>query len=53
MKENKRLWRILIPIVILFSLAGLVYTIVRIAHEDDPQDTTPATESSAPCRHPR
>ena len=47
MKENKRLWRILIPIVFLFSLAGLVYTIVRIAHEDDPRDTTPTTESSA------
>ena len=52
MKENKRLWRILIPIVFLFSLAGLVYTIVRIAHEDDPQDTTPATESSAPADTP-
>lgn len=52
MKENKRLWRILIPIVFLFSLAGLVYTIVRIAHEDDPRDTTPATESSAPADTP-
>lgn len=48
MKENKRLWRILIPIVFLFSLAGLVYTMGCIAHEDDPQDTTPATESSTP-----
>lgn len=48
MKENKRLWRILIPIVFLFSLAGLVYTMGCIAHEDDPRDTTPTTESSAP-----
>ena len=52
MKQNKRLWRILIPIVFLFSLAGLVYTMVRIAHEDDPRDTTPATESSAPADTP-
>lgn len=48
MKENKRLWRILIPIIFLFSLAGLVYTIFRIAHEDDPRDTTPTTENSTP-----
>ena len=52
MKENKRLWRILIPIVFLFSLAGLVYTMVRIAHEDDPRETTPTTESSAPADTP-
>lgn len=48
MKENKRLWRILIPIVFLFSLAGLVYTMGCIAHEDGPQDTTPTTENSTP-----
>ncbi|MBP3665492.1 MAG: leucine-rich repeat protein [Clostridia bacterium] len=46
MKENKRLWRILIPIVFLFSLAGLVYTMGCIAHEDAPRETTPTTENS-------
>ena len=46
MKENKRLWRILIPIVFLFSLAGLVYTMGCIAHEDAPRETTPTPENS-------
>ncbi len=48
MKQNIRLWRILIPILFLISLAGLLYTVACITHEDDPEETTPTAEDSAP-----